>query len=245
MDDDTVLAAAHNNPTGLMRAFHRTTIDEVPRVPDLSRAIKKSVDEDRRAWPVPVDGLSHYILGSDDGLERYVSCRRNPRPENRNGLRIQLVEILRREGQNHVEPVLSRSQAIAVTDDQSSYQPGTQKRGRGCAQFVGPHSKESRGSRAQARRPRSQSSVGFEPPARTPHAFRHTFAMNYLKRGGSVLVFLRSSALAARRASRGNCTLDALKRLRYQGSVAKRVRGRRGFEPPTPWSRSSSGGLTC
>jgi uncharacterized protein len=51
MDDDTVLAAAHNNPTGLMRAFHRTTIDEVPRVPDLSRAIKKSVDEDRRAGP--------------------------------------------------------------------------------------------------------------------------------------------------------------------------------------------------
>jgi ATP-dependent exoDNAse (exonuclease V) alpha subunit len=32
-------------------------------------------------------------------------------------LRIQLVEILRREGQNHVEPVLSRSQAIAVADD--------------------------------------------------------------------------------------------------------------------------------
>ena len=49
MDDDTVLAAAHNNPTGLMRALHRTTIDEVQRVPDLSRAIKKSVDEDRRA----------------------------------------------------------------------------------------------------------------------------------------------------------------------------------------------------
>jgi predicted AAA+ superfamily ATPase len=33
MDDDTVLAAARNNPTGLMRALHRTTIDEVQRVP--------------------------------------------------------------------------------------------------------------------------------------------------------------------------------------------------------------------
>ena len=49
MDDDTVLAAARNNPTGLMRALHRATIDEVQRVPDLSRAIKNSVDEDRRA----------------------------------------------------------------------------------------------------------------------------------------------------------------------------------------------------
>jgi predicted AAA+ superfamily ATPase len=49
MDDDTLLTAARNNPTGLMRALPRTTIDEVQRVPDLSRAIKKSVDEDRRA----------------------------------------------------------------------------------------------------------------------------------------------------------------------------------------------------
>src|ERR1039457_5531248 len=49
MDDDTVLAAARSDPTGLVRALDRTTIDEVQRVPDLLRAIKKSVDDDRRA----------------------------------------------------------------------------------------------------------------------------------------------------------------------------------------------------
>ena len=53
MNDDTVLAAARSDPTGLVRALDRTTIDEVQRVPDLLRAIKKSVDDNRRAGAEP------------------------------------------------------------------------------------------------------------------------------------------------------------------------------------------------
>jgi uncharacterized protein len=47
LDDDTVLASARIDPAGLVRSLTRTTIDEVQRAPDLLRAIKMSVDEDR------------------------------------------------------------------------------------------------------------------------------------------------------------------------------------------------------
>jgi uncharacterized protein len=61
MDDDTVLAAARNDPTGLVRALDRTTIDEVQRVPDLLRAIKKAVDDDRRAGRFLLTGSANIL----------------------------------------------------------------------------------------------------------------------------------------------------------------------------------------
>ena len=64
MDDDTVL----------VRALDRTTIDEVQRVPDLLRAIKKSVDDDRRAGRFLLTGSANN-LGSKfeaTGSERTI-----------------------------------------------------------------------------------------------------------------------------------------------------------------------------
>jgi predicted AAA+ superfamily ATPase len=61
MDDDTVLAAARSDPTGLVRALDRTTIDEVQRVPDLLRAITKSADDDRRAGRFLLTGSANIL----------------------------------------------------------------------------------------------------------------------------------------------------------------------------------------
>jgi predicted AAA+ superfamily ATPase len=49
LDDDTVLGAARGDPAGFVRGFDRAAIDEVQRAPELLRAIKLSVDGDRRA----------------------------------------------------------------------------------------------------------------------------------------------------------------------------------------------------
>jgi uncharacterized protein len=56
-----VLAAKRSDPTGLVRALDRTTIDEVQRVPDLLRAIKKSVDDDRRAGRFLLTGSANIL----------------------------------------------------------------------------------------------------------------------------------------------------------------------------------------
>ena len=61
LDDDTLLAAARSDPTGLVRGLDRTTIDEVQRVPDLLRAIKKSVDDDRRAGRFLLTGSANIL----------------------------------------------------------------------------------------------------------------------------------------------------------------------------------------
>lgn len=61
LDDDTVLAAARNDPTGFVRGFDRVTIDEVQRSPELLRAIKQSVDNDRRAGRFLLTGSANIL----------------------------------------------------------------------------------------------------------------------------------------------------------------------------------------
>lgn len=48
LDDDTALNGARSDPTGFIRGLDRAVIDEVQRAPDLLRAIKHTVDGDRR-----------------------------------------------------------------------------------------------------------------------------------------------------------------------------------------------------
>src|SRR5271157_1852230 len=59
LDDDT--ASARSDPTGLVRGLTRTTIDEVQRAPDLLRAIKRSVDDDRRAGRFLLTGSANIL----------------------------------------------------------------------------------------------------------------------------------------------------------------------------------------
>ncbi|MDQ2832161.1 MAG: ATP-binding protein [Acidobacteriota bacterium] len=61
LDDDTVLEAARNDPTGFVRGFDRVTIDEVQRAPELLRAIKRSVDNDRRAGRFLLTGSANIL----------------------------------------------------------------------------------------------------------------------------------------------------------------------------------------
>jgi predicted AAA+ superfamily ATPase len=61
LDDDTVLAAARSDPVGLVRDLDRTTIDEIQRAPDLLRAIKGSVDKDRRAGRFLLTGSANLL----------------------------------------------------------------------------------------------------------------------------------------------------------------------------------------
>jgi predicted AAA+ superfamily ATPase len=49
LDDRATLAAAKSDPVAFIRALDRAVIDEVQRAPEILLAIKRSVDEDRRA----------------------------------------------------------------------------------------------------------------------------------------------------------------------------------------------------
>ena len=48
LDDETALAAARDDPAGFLRPLDRVIVDEVQRAPELLRAIKLPVDQDRR-----------------------------------------------------------------------------------------------------------------------------------------------------------------------------------------------------
>jgi predicted AAA+ superfamily ATPase len=61
LDDDTVLEAARSDPAGFVRGFDLVTIDEVQRAPELLRAIKGSVDSDRRAGRFLLTGSANIL----------------------------------------------------------------------------------------------------------------------------------------------------------------------------------------
>jgi uncharacterized protein len=61
LDDDTVLASALSDPSGLLRGLGKATIDEVQRAPDLLRAIKRAVDEDRKPGRFLLTGSANLL----------------------------------------------------------------------------------------------------------------------------------------------------------------------------------------
>jgi len=61
LDDDTTLAAARTDPVGFVRDLDIATIDEVQRAPDLLRAIKRSVDDDRRPGRFLLTGSANVL----------------------------------------------------------------------------------------------------------------------------------------------------------------------------------------
>jgi hypothetical protein len=61
LDDATVLAAARSDPAGLVRAHDKAIFDEVQRAPELLRAIKVSVDHDRRPGRYLLTGSANVL----------------------------------------------------------------------------------------------------------------------------------------------------------------------------------------
>ena len=61
LDDQLTLLSAHEDPVGLIRSLDRAVIDEIQRAPELLLAIKKSVDEDRRAGRFLLTGSANLM----------------------------------------------------------------------------------------------------------------------------------------------------------------------------------------
>ena len=61
LDDDTVLAGVRGDPAGFLRSLDRAVIDEAQRAPELLRAIKRSVDDDRRPGRFLLTGSANVL----------------------------------------------------------------------------------------------------------------------------------------------------------------------------------------
>ena len=61
LDDDTVLEAARGDPSGFVRGLDQAIVDEVQRAPDLLRAIKKTIDVDRRPGRFLLTGSANLL----------------------------------------------------------------------------------------------------------------------------------------------------------------------------------------
>lgn len=61
LDDDTVLEAARGDPSGFVRGLDQAIVDEIQRAPDLLRAIKKTIDVDRRPGRFLLTGSANVL----------------------------------------------------------------------------------------------------------------------------------------------------------------------------------------
>lgn len=61
LDDELTLMSARQDPVGMIRSLDRAVIDEIQRAPSLLLAIKKSVDEDRRAGRFLLTGSANLM----------------------------------------------------------------------------------------------------------------------------------------------------------------------------------------
>jgi uncharacterized protein len=61
LDNQTTRLAAQTDPTGMIRDLDRAIIDEVQLAPDLLRAIKESIDNDRRPGRFLLTGSANIL----------------------------------------------------------------------------------------------------------------------------------------------------------------------------------------